>query len=57
MQLGTLKHAVDHKPVASDFAIIEAGRPVCPEGASVIRDVHLSLDPYVGSRLRGRHMG
>lgn len=57
MQLGTLKHAVDHKPVASDFAIIEAGRPVCPEGGIVIRVVHLSLDPYVGSRLRGRHMG
>lgn len=57
MQLGTLKHAVDHKPVASDFAIIEADRPVCPEGGIVIRVVHLSLDPYVGSRLRGRHMG
>lgn len=57
MQLGTLKHAVDHKPVASDFAIIEADRPVCAEGGIVIRVVHLSLDPYVGSRLRGRHMG
>lgn len=57
MKLGTLKHAVDHKPVASDFAIIEADRPVCPADGLLIRTVHLSLDPYVGSRLRGRHMG
>ena len=57
MKLGALKHAVDHKPVAADFSIIEAERPVCPEGSVLIRVVHLSLDPYVGSRLRGRHMG
>lgn len=57
MKLGTLKHAVDHKPVADDFAIIEADRPTCPDNGLVVRVVHLSLDPYVGSRLRGRHMG
>ena len=57
MQLGTLKHAVDHKPTADDFAIIDAARPTCPDGGLVVRVVHLSLDPYVGSRLRGRHMG
>jgi len=57
MKLGTLKHAVDHKPVADDFAIIEANRPTCPDNGLVVRVVHLSLDPYVGSRLRGRHMG
>ncbi|MDJ0919528.1 MAG: NADP-dependent oxidoreductase [Henriciella sp.] len=57
MKLGTLKHAIDHKPVADDFAIIEADRPTCPENGILVRVVHLSLDPYVGSRLRGRHMG
>ena len=57
MKLGTLKHAVDHKPTAEDFAIIEADRPTCPEDGLVVRVVHLSLAPYVGSRLRGRHMG
>lgn len=57
MKLGTLKHAVDHKPTAEDFAIIEADRPTCPDDGLVVRVVHLSLDPYVGSRLRGRHMG
>ena len=57
MKLGTLKHAIDHKPVADDFAIIEADAPVCPDDGILVRVVHLSLDPYVGSRLRGRHMG
>lgn len=57
MKLATLKHAVDHKPVASDFTLIEADTPTCPEGGILARVVHLSLDPYVGSRLRGRHMG
>ncbi len=57
MKLGTLRHAIDHKPVAGDFAIIDAERPACLEGGLVVRVVHLSLDPYVGSRLRGRHMG
>ncbi|MEN0087916.1 MAG: NADP-dependent oxidoreductase, partial [Pseudomonadota bacterium] len=29
----------------------------CPAGGVLARVVYLSLDPYVGSRLRGRHMG
>lgn len=57
MQLVTLKAAFDHKPRASDFALIEAPAPACPEGGVLARVVYLSLDPYVGSRLRGRHMG
>jgi len=57
MKLGTLKHAIDHKPVADDFAIIDTDQPSCQDGGLVVRVVHLSLDPYVGSRLRGRHMG
>ena len=57
MQLGPLTQAIDHKPAASDFAIIDAPVPTCPEDGVLVRVVHLSLDPYVGSRLRGRHMG
>ena len=57
MRLVTPKHAIDHKPRASDFALIEAPVPTCPEGGVLARVVHVSLDPYVGSRLRGRHMG
>lgn len=52
-----LTHALSAKPRASDFKMIEAAVPVCPEGGVVGRVVHLSLDPYVGSRVRGKHMG
>ncbi len=57
MKLFTLRHAISHKPRADDFTSIDAPRPDCPEGGVVVRTVYLSLDPYVGSRLRGRHMG
>ncbi|MEO0981034.1 MAG: NADP-dependent oxidoreductase [Pseudomonadota bacterium] len=53
----TLTAAIDHKPRAEDFVMIEADRPACPDGGVLARTVYLSLDPYVGSRLRGRHMG
>lgn len=52
-----LKHALVARPTATDFALVEAPEPTCPPGGIVARVVHLSLDPYVGSRLRGRHMG
>jgi NADPH-dependent curcumin reductase len=52
-----LKHALADRPKADDFALIDAPMPSCPEGGVVVRVGHLSLDPYVGSRLRGRHMG
>lgn len=52
-----LKRALDARPVAADFDLIEAAVPQCPEGGVLARVVHLSLDPYVGSRLRGKHMG
>lgn len=57
MKLYTLKKEIDAVPVADDFIAIEAPRPACPEGGVVARVIYLSLDPYVGSRLRGRHMG
>ena len=53
----TLAHALTDKPAAADFAMIEAARPTCPKGGVLIRLVYLSLDPYVGSRIRGRNMG
>lgn len=57
MKRVTLKAAIDHKPRADDFALVEADRPACPEDGLLVRVVHLSLDPYVGARIRGRHMG
>lgn len=44
-------------PRAADFEMIEAPTPNCPDGGVLVRVMHLSLDPYVGARLRGRHMG
>ena len=57
MKLITLKAPVAHKPRADDFVAIDADAPDCADGGVLVRVVHLSLDPYVGSRLRGRHMG
>lgn len=52
-----LNHTLDHRPVAGDFAVVDAAPPVCPDGGVLVQLSHISMDPYVGSRLRGRHMG
>jgi hypothetical protein len=52
-----LRHALTGKPRAADFALVDATEPELREGEARVRVAHLSLDPYVGSRLRGRHMG
>jgi NADPH-dependent curcumin reductase len=57
MKQVVLKHMLSAKPRASDFALIDAAVPSCPKDGVLVRVVHLSLDPYVGSRLRGKHMG
>jgi NADPH-dependent curcumin reductase CurA len=57
MKQVVLAHALSAKPRASDFKLIEAAMPICPQGGVLARVVHVSLDPYVGSRLRGKHMG
>lgn len=57
MQRMTLKAAIDHKPRADDFVAIDVPMPTCPDGGVIVRVVHLSLDPYIGQTIRGRHMG
>lgn len=57
MKKAVLKHAVEHKPRAGDFDVVEDDIPECPDGGVLVRVAYISLDPYVGSRLRGRHMG
>ncbi len=52
-----LKHVLTDKPKASDFETIETAVPACPPGGVVIRMIYVSLDPYIGTRLRGNHMG
>lgn len=57
MKLVTPRGAIDHKPRADDFDVIEADPPPCPEDGVLARVIYASLDPYIGSALRGRHMG
>ncbi|MGB6229373.1 MAG: hypothetical protein WBF53_04510, partial [Litorimonas sp.] len=57
MKQVVLKHALTDKPVAADFEPIDADAPACPDKGMVVRVKHISLDPYVGTRLRGQHMG
>jgi NADPH-dependent curcumin reductase CurA len=57
MKQVVLRHPLREKPVAADFQLMEALPPKCPDGGVLARVAHVSLDPYVGARLRGRHMG
>lgn len=57
MKRYVLKAPLTAAPVAADFEAIDVPVPHCPEGGLLVRTVYLSLDPYIGSRLRGRHMG
>jgi NADPH-dependent curcumin reductase CurA len=57
MQRIVLAGTIDHRPRAGDFLQIDIDSPHCPHAGILTRNVYLSLDPYVGSRLRGRHMG
>ena len=48
----------DGMPVAADLQIIERAEPsTAPRDGLLVRVIALSLDPYLGARLRGRHMG
>lgn len=57
MRQVVLKHALAGIPEAGDFEMIDAGMPTCTDDGVLIRNHTVSLDPYVGSRIRGRHMG
>lgn len=53
-----LRRRPESMPVATDFELV--GRPVpstAPRGGLLVRVIALSLDPYLGGRLRGKHMG
>ena len=52
-----LRHALTATPVASDFEVVERSTPQAASGQLLVRSLYQSLDPYIGSRLRGRHMG
>jgi len=53
-----LSRPVTAAPVAADFTVVTRDRTQ-PEGEGwlKVRPLYLSLDPYIGARIRGRHMG
>ncbi|MFN3313633.1 MAG: zinc-binding dehydrogenase [Hyphomonas sp.] len=57
MKRYTIRAELSSAPVENDFVAIDAPHPDCPELGIIVRTIYLSLDPYIGSRLRGRHMG
>jgi hypothetical protein len=57
MKAIVLKHALAAAPKACDFAVNDAPEPTAPAGGVLAEVLYLSLDPYIGARLRGRHMG
>lgn len=51
-----LKRRPEAHPAASDFAVETAPMPEPAEGEVVVETLFLSLDPYMGSAIKGRHM-
>jgi NADPH-dependent curcumin reductase CurA len=51
-----LKNTVSAVPVETDFQLVEAAMPEAGEGQVLIRAILLSLDPYMGSAIKARHM-
>jgi NADPH-dependent curcumin reductase CurA len=51
-----LRHIVAGRPEASDFALVESALQEPAEGEVLIAHECLSLDPYMGSAIKGRHM-
>lgn len=51
-----LARTIEGVPVADDFAYAPMDRPAIGDGELLVKNAFLSLDPYIGSRLRGRHM-
>ncbi len=53
-----LKRAPAAMPKASDFEVVACPMPTGPAADGLLlRVIALSMDPYLGGRLRGRHMG
>ena len=51
-----LARPITGSPVADDFAVADIAMPEAGEGQLLTQVLALSLDPYMGARMRGRHM-
>ena len=52
-----LARAPTDRPMATDFEVADRPEPEARAGLLAVRSLYQALDPYVGTRLRGRHMG
>lgn len=53
-----LKNQLSAKPTAADFDVREAQRPTTAgAGEVLVRSIMMSLDPYLGMALQGKHYG
>ena len=57
MKQVVLRAPLSAAPTARDFETVDAPEPELQAGAVLVEPLLLSLDPYIGARLRGRHMG
>jgi hypothetical protein len=57
MKTVVLKHALTAAPKVDDFVLIDAPEPQLSSGGALAEVLYLSIDPYIGALLRGRHMG
>ncbi|MBM3504548.1 MAG: NADP-dependent oxidoreductase [Alphaproteobacteria bacterium] len=51
-----LRHTVTGRPTPEDFTVSESVAPEAREGEVLVKTLYLSLDPYMGSAIKGRHM-
>ena len=51
-----LARPIEAAPVADDFVLADAKMPEIADGQLLAQVLALSLDPYLGPRMRGRHM-
>lgn len=54
---GVVAREITARPVAADFRVEECAVPEARDGQLLVRVRAVSLDPYVGQTLKGRHMG
>jgi NADPH-dependent curcumin reductase CurA len=51
-----VKTLPENIPVPEDFALVEGAMPEPGPGQVLVQTMYLSLDPYMGSALKGRHI-
>ena len=51
-----LKKTPEGVPTANNFDVVDGGVPQCGDGQILVKNLYLSLDPYMRSQMAGRHV-